>query len=152
MICYNHASTSDVILEQLCMYCNSGQELTTISASDICYSCIEFLDTIVCTKCKTQKQKIASPCINCQRVIYSERILMKKDSLPLENPDEMKTKKCKKCRFGINIANLTFRTIEHFCKRCYRNRDNRYFCDPCFDSYKNNYKVCFTCTNIIRIQ
>jgi predicted amidohydrolase len=63
MICYNYSSTSDVILEQVCVYCNSEQELTTISASDICYSCIEFLDTIVCTKCKTQKQKIARPCI-----------------------------------------------------------------------------------------
>lgn len=146
MICYHYSSTSDVILEQVCMYCNSEQELTTISASDICYSCIDFLDTIVCTKCKTQKQKIASPCISCQR------ILMKKESLSLENPDEIKNKKCKKCRFGINIANLTFRTIDNFCKRCYRNRDNRYFCDPCFDSYKTGYTVCLTCTNVIRIQ
>ena len=95
MICYNYDSTSDIISEQVCMYCNSDQELTTILVSDICYSCREFIDCIICKQCKTQKQEIARPCINCQRVIYSERILMKKESLSLENPDEIKNKNVK---------------------------------------------------------
>ena len=113
----------------------------------ICISCQPFIGFILCCSCLNLCELYSDdyPCLGCRKRIPSTRHIPSRDSLVLQNPDNM-IKPCAKC--GEKDVGV-YREIDLFCSLCYRNRNNCYMCEFCFKMYVEAYKICVWCVDIM---